>query len=594
MTLSVSNKYWAQKATNDQLVIDLKNSLDLSDLVARIISSRVSSINDAQNFLSPKLKILLPDPFTFKDMDKGVGRLIEAIRKQEKICIFADYDVDGATSSALLMNLLNDLDVKTDLYIPNRFTEGYGPTKVAINNMYEQYHPKLMIVVDSGSVAHDALEHASSLGIEVIIIDHHLTSSDLPRAVALINPNRYDELDNQYKYLAAVGVSFIFLVALVSELKKIAFFEEKKLPIPDLMQYLDLVALGTVCDVMPLIHLNRAFVYQGLKILKRQTSTGLRTLMDTANISDDDILSSYHLGFIIGPRINAGGRTGQSDLGAILLSTKSEEEALEIAQKLEFLNKERQTLEHLLLQDAMLQASLETHDQPMVFVQGDDWHQGVIGIIASRLKDRFNKPSIVIAMVTDQDGNPLFGKASCRSVKGVDLGSKIIEAKKQALVTEGGGHAMAGGFSVNVDKIEDLKNFLKHSISSDMKNSKEHLKCWYDAQIALEAVSVNLVKTIEVIEPYGQGNSQPVFYIRNLLLLKVDILNEKHLKLLLKSNSGKAVMNAMWFNMASDDIVKKLFSSLMSNISILTTVSINNWNNEERAQLHIRDVMCIS
>ena len=584
MNKSILGKYWSAHSYDESLVSELKRYLGIDDFLARIISTRVSSVAEAEHFLNPKIKSLLPDPFHLLDMEKAVDRTIKAINTNEKICIFADYDVDGATSAALLKNLFRDVAVNASIYVPDRITEGYGPSLEAMQKI-KSHGTKLVITVDCGSVAFEALEYATSLGLDVIVIDHHISLDDLPNAVAVINPNRLDE-KSCYKNLAAVGVSFLFAVALCKSLKEIDFFQKNNLQAPDLMQYLDLVALGTVCDVMQLTDLNRAFVAQGLKIAKNRANIGYRTLSDIANIQE--IPNCYHLGFILGPRINAGGRVGKSWLGAHLLSSTSDQEALDIATELDRYNEERKAIEYTVLEEAMSLAQEQIHD-PGLFIVGNNWHPGVIGIVAGRLKEKYNKPVAVIAL------NSGVGKASCRSIKGVDFGCKIIEAKQRGLLVVGGGHAMAAGFTVEEGKIQDLRQFLNQEFVKDLQSTDFHLRELYDIDLSTSAASLELLAEIDRLEPFGNGNPAPIFRFSDVYVLKSDIVGSKHIKVIfapIKESLSSKPLSAIAFNSVDTEIGKILLSRTSYKLSILGRLKVNKWQDKETVQFQLYDIFC--
>jgi len=581
MTKSANNKVWQQAEVNETLVMELLQKLKISDLLARILSIRIENIEQAEDFLLPKIRNLLPDPFHLLDMDKAVSRAILAIEGKQKICIFADYDVDGATSSALLKNVFRDLGVIVDIYVPDRIAEGYGPSAYAMQKI-RQNGTQLLITVDCGAMAHDALKYASEVGLEVIVIDHHMSLDSLPEAVAIINPNRLDE-QSEYKYLAAVGVSFLFAVALISELKKINYFD--KLVLPDLIKYLDLVALGTVCDIMSITKLNRAFVTQGLKIMAQRQNIGIKTLCDSALLEEG--LNCYHLGFVLGPRINAGGRVGKSSLGAHLLSSISEEEAVNLANELEKHNNERKIVEALILEEAVSLAQSQQDDH-FLFIACEGWHPGVIGIVASKLKEQFNKPVAVIAL------NNGVGKASCRSVRGIDFGSKIIEAKNQQLIVSGGGHAMAAGFTVEKDKLLQLHQFLSDMFKQDMARSNIHLHEYYNAELTTNAVNLELMEELTKLEPYGAGNNEPIFKFSNLFVLKADIVGGKHARLLLvpsKESYGSKPLSAIAFNVVHSSMQDIFFNKKPLDISVIGSLKLNQWQGKQRIQLQVRDVI---
>ena len=430
---------WKQRAYCQSKQLAIMQKFELCDNVSKILAAKDLSLEEIEHFLNPKIKNLLPDPYQLKDMDKAIERTSKAISENEKIVIFGDYDVDGATSSALIKNYFSEIGIEVQIYIPDRIAEGYGLNVKSLKQMIKLYNPSLIITVDCGTMSFEAIDHAKDQNINVLVIDHHIGGVELPNAVAIINPNRVDET-SQYKYLAAVGVSFLFLVGLNSHLKKQGYFKANS---PDLMSYLDLVALGTVCDIMPLIGLNRAFVLRGLQLMNVRKNLGISGLCDLLSLAQK--ISAYHLGFVIGPRINAGGRVGYSYLGSKLLSSDNIYEIKEIALKLNQYNIERQLIESSVLEEAFAQAENQKLNN-VIYVYGENWHPGVIGIVASRLKEKYNKISIVISM----DGE--YGKSSCRSVSGFDIGKAIINAKYQGLLKDGGGHAMAAGFTIEKNK----------------------------------------------------------------------------------------------------------------------------------------------
>jgi single-stranded-DNA-specific exonuclease len=580
---SVLGKYWFATVHDETFISELVRMLGISDFLARMISTRVDSVDLAEKYLDPKIKSQLPDPYHLKDMDLAVDRMIKAIESKEKICIFADYDVDGATSSALIKNILKQINIDSSIYVPDRIAEGYGPTEQAMQKIKES-GANLIITVDCGSVAFEALEYASKLGMDVIVIDHHISMDELPKAVAVINPNRLDETSDCTN-LAAVGVSFLFLVALVSRLKANDYFTKHNINQPNLIQQLDIVALGTVCDVMLLTGLNRAFVSQGLKVARARGNLGYKTLCDVANIQE--AINCYHLGFILGPRINAGGRVGKASLGANLLSTSYLEMAQKMAEELDMHNQERKVIELTILDDAMEKARDQEND-PMLFIAGEGWHPGVIGIIAGRLKEKYNKPTAVIAI---NDG---FGKASCRSVKGVDFGCKIIEAKQKRLLIAGGGHAMAAGFTVEVDNLQALKEFLSNEFEKNLAGSDVHLLEKYAADLTTSAATIELVSEINSMEPFGNGNPAPVFRFSNVYVLRADIVGEKHIRVMFapsKEAHGSKPLASIAFNAVGTELGNVILSRKSHSLSVFGSLKINSWQDRETVQLQLKDLL---
>lgn len=580
MPQSILGKRWSLKPSNDNLVQQLVQMLGVSELVARLLNSRGITLEKAESFLNPKIKDLLPDPYHLKDMDKGVSRVIEAIKNGHRICIFGDYDVDGATSSALLKRFFCDIDIEVMVYIPDRIKEGYGPSAEIMQGLKAKA-VDLVITVDCGAMAFDALSAAKDIGLDVIVLDHHMGGDELPEGVAIINPNRLDET-SEYRYLAAVGVSFLFIVAVLSKLKTLDFFSDKACP--DIMQYLDLVALGTVCDVMPLVGLNRAFVAQGLKIMSKRNNIGLKILSDMARL--DSLPTCYHLGYVIGPRINAGGRVGRSDLGSNLLSTSSGDEAHNIALELERYNAERKEIENNLLQEALAEAERQTH-RNVILIAGRGWHPGVIGIIAGRVKEKYQKPTAIIAV---NDG---VGKASCRSVKGVNFGAKIVEAKLLGILEAGGGHAMAAGFTVIEEKIQELHEFLDKSLHAEYSDFLLNYSSEYDAELTTSALTLDLVYEMSKLAPFGTGNYEPVVRIDDLFIINANVVAEKHISVLLAPTAkayGSKSIKAIAFNSIDNDLGALLIKS-RGKISIIGHLQINKWNDRDNLQIVIHDVI---
>jgi single-stranded-DNA-specific exonuclease len=417
---SLTGRRWMLRGADERAGLALAQRLGIPEIVGRVMAARGIDLDAAEQFLEPTLRDALPDPASLAGMDAAADRLAHAIRSGEPIAIFGDYDVDGATSSALLARFLAAAGVPARVYIPDRIIEGYGPTTPAMMRLRAE-GISLVITVDCGTTAFEPLEAAAEAGLDLVVVDHHVAEPALPRAVAVVNPNRLDDTSGQGA-LAAVGVSFLFAIATNRVLRESGWYAEQGRAEPDLMALLDLVALGTVCDVVPLVGLNRAFVSQGLKVMGRRRNPGLVALADVARV--DSKLSEYHAGFLLGPRVNAGGRVGEAPLGAQLLMTQDSAEAVAIARQLDAWNTERRDIEAHVLEEAMAQAEVSGSSDPLILVSGEGWHAGVIGIVAGRLKERFNRPAFVIGF----DGDT--GKGSGRSVEGVDLGSAVIAARQ--------------------------------------------------------------------------------------------------------------------------------------------------------------------
>ncbi len=560
----------------------------LPELVARLLVLRGVTADQAALYLHPTLKDLLPDPDTLQDMQVAVARIVKAVQSREKVCVFADYDVDGGTSAALMLRLLRALGLEPDLYVPDRVKEGYGPNGPALREIAKT-GVSLVITLDCGATAVEALEEGARAGLDVVVIDHHLVEGELPRAVGIVNPNRPDDISG-LGTLAAVGVTFVVSVGVLRALRLEGWFDKAGVAMPDLRHWLDLVALGTVCDVVPLTGLNRAFVVQGLKIMAGQIAPGaqppfpgLAALAQVTSLTEPP--GTYHLGFILGPRINAGGRVGRADLGARLLSTTDAEEALTLARELDAFNGQRRDIEAAVLDDAIGQAeaALETWPgRPVLMVHGEGWHPGVIGIVAGRLKERFKRPTLALAL----DGDTATG--SGRSVTGVDLGAAILEARDQGLLLKGGGHAMAAGLTVAVDCLDVLDRFLTDRLGNAVAEARADTSLWVDATIALSGATRSLYETLEATGPFGAGSPEPLVALRDAQIDWVQVVGEAHLRVTLASPEG-AKLTAMAFRAVDTDLGRLLMEASGSAVHITGHLRADNYKGRNGVQLHIVD-----
>ena len=515
--------------------------------------------------------------------------MVKAIRDKKKITIFADYDVDGATSAASLKRFFDEIGVDTSIYIPDRILEGYGPNSQALLTL-KKAGTDLVITLDCGTVAFKPLEDAAAANLDVIVIDHHLGVLEKPQSIAVINPNLLDE-KFPHKNLCAAGVTFLFIVAINKKLREENFYAQKKEP--NLLNLLDLVALGTVCDVMSLTGLNRAFVAAGLKILKQRKNLGLREICDLAGLNEEP--NAYHLGFIIGPRINAGGRVGKSNLGATILSSDDEEQAKTIAQQLESLNKQRKEIEAQVLEEAI--KSLESgvggfsKNDPIIFAVSKNWHQGVIGIVASRLKDLYNKPVAVIALDEEK------GKASCRSINGIDFGAEILKARLNGLLIEGGGHAMAGGFSVKPEKIADLHKFFCENLGEKVAEISAQKNAYYDIALDLNQINIELLKELAKLEPFGVGNMRPKFLLRDVVKVKANLIGQtaEHISCIFSAKTVvgfQGQIQAIAFRSNNTALGEVLLNQKFNKpLNLIGTLNINSWMGVEKVQMIIEDVL---
>ncbi|AIL65213.1 Single-stranded-DNA-specific exonuclease recJ [Rickettsiales bacterium Ac37b] len=578
---SIRGHYWCLKDVDERNCSYIQQKYNIPAMIAELLINRGVKLDQVNDYLNPTLRAFLPNPMILLDMEKAANRIVEAIEYNHKIVIFGDYDVDGATSSALLKRFFSAISFHNHtIYIPDRFTEGYGPNLQAFEQMLDE-KVKLVITVDCGTAAIDTINKITDKGLEIIVVDHHLGGEILPRAVAIVNPNRYDET-SKYGYLAAVGVTFLLVVAITSILRQKGWF--KVVSEPDLLSFLDIVALGTVCDVVPLIELNRAFVKQGLKVMSKRNNIGLTSLIDLAGINEE--LNIYHLGYVIGPRINAGGRIGKSWLGAKLLANDDFNEANDIAKTLNHLNQERRAIETMTLEEAFVLAEQSLSELPFVYITGNKWHQGVIGIVASRLKDKYDKVVIVISVENN------IGKASCRSIVGIDIGALIINAKNLGLVIEGGGHAMAAGFTIMLDKVILLKQFLNEQLQ-DIPALLEY-DCrtrYFEGFLSLEAITLELAKLLDKLEPYGASNPAPKFLVKNSKLIKINVIAGKHISCLFKTQSSTGVIKGIIFNAVNTLIGNFLLSSLGRDLDIIGQLQISKWQGNERVELIISDVI---
>jgi single-stranded-DNA-specific exonuclease len=552
----------------------------MDDLVDELLLGRGVARDDLARHRDPKLRDFLPDPSCFRDMDKGAARLADALDAGETIAIFGDYDVDGATSAALLTLLLRQLGAEPIVYIPDRLMEGYGPSGKALVELKTR-GASVAVCVDCGAQAFDALEEARTAGLDVIVVDHHQCATTLPATFALINPNRLDESDEgaAHGHLAAVGMAFLLGVALVRELRGRAFFGDR--PEPQLLDLLDLVALGTVADVARLKSLNRAFVAQGLRIMAARQNVGLAALAEAARLVKPP--SCRDVGFALGPRINAGGRVGKSDLGVRLLTCTDPEEARTIAAELDRLNEERRSIEMLVCEQAEEQAA-KLNGAPVITVMSGGWHQGVIGIVAGRLKERFGRPAIVIAEC--EDGS---GKGSGRSISGVDLGAAILAAKDSGLLAGGGGHAMAAGLTLPAGGLEPFREFINDRLSADIEKARGERALLLDALLAPGGVAATLCDALDAAGPYGAGWPGPHVAAGPARLLKAGIVGNGHVRGLACGDDGRSFKWIAFRSAATALGEALLASSPDTRWWLAGTIKRDEWNGGNAAEMHLED-----
>ena len=577
-SLSVSGKSWILKKYNEEDLSFIKENFLLDEITSKLLSIRNIKKEEINSFLNPSLKNFLPNPDNLIDMEKSTLRTVEAISKNEKIGIFGDYDVDGATSTALLGNYFTELNLNYQIYIPDRKKEGYGPSIKSFKELIEK-KVKIIFTVDCGTLSFEAINFAKEKKIDVIVLDHHQSEVKLPDAFSVINPNRLDDKSN-LQYLCAAGVSFMFLVSLNRALRSKNWFKTKNINEPNLIDYLDLVSLGTVCDVVPLIGLNRAIVTQGLKIIKSKKNLGLKTLLDICKIESNP--SIYHLGYLLGPRINAGGRVGKCSHGANLLLNKDPKSSFQLASELDQYNKERQLLEKDLLQKILSDTKDHSSD-PVLILSGSNWHEGIIGIVAARLKDKFDKPVIIISL----SGN--IGKASARSIIGFDIGAVIIAATQENILLKGGGHKMAGGFTIKAENIEKLKDFVFRKFRNINLDLTIKSPLLIDSIVSPSAINLEFYNKVAILSPFGSGNPEPKFIIENVKTINGKIVGEKHIKSVLIGSDGSAI-KCIAFNALESDIGAYLLKKNNKSFNIAGKLSLNEWKGQSNVEFIIDDI----
>ena len=577
---SLTGRAWRWRRGNMDFASSHGGGLE-TDLIDQLLLARGVAADDLARHRTPSLREFLPDPSEFRDMDAAAQRLAQAVLTNETVTIYGDYDVDGATSAALLIRLLRMLEHDAGYYIPDRLLEGYGPSGEALIKLAKQ-GSSLIVTVDCGAMAHEALAMAHEAGVDVIVVDHHKCSSELPIAAALVNPNRLDESDvgAAHGHLAAVGVAFVLAVATVRRLRGVGYFETRREP--DLFALLDLVALGTVADVAQLKGLNRAMVAQGLKVMARRDNIGMSALIDVSRLKRAPTCSD--LGFALGPRINAGGRVGEATLGVRLLTTEDAEEARTIAAQLSTLNEERRAIEQAVQEAAEAQLAGQ-HNRAVIVLAGQGWHPGVIGIVAGRIKEKTGKPTLVIALDAE-DGH---GKGSGRSIAGVDLGAAIIAARAAGLLVAGGGHAMAAGLTIAAGQVGPLSDWLDAKLGTDVAAASAAQSVLLDLALAPGGLAPGLIETLESAGPYGMGWPAPRIAVGPLRMVKADIVGNAHVRLIVRGNDG-ASFKAIAFRAAESDMGQALLHGARDRkFWLVGRAKLDDWGTRPAAELHIED-----
>jgi single-stranded-DNA-specific exonuclease len=581
---SACGRAWRDRldARGQALALTIAQRHGLPELLARVLAGRKVEVDEVEAFLDPTLKRLMPDPHKLTGMEEAALRLADAVVRGESVAIFGDYDVDGATAAALLCRYLRHCGLDPAVHIPDRIFEGYGPNVEAIRALAEK-GATLLATVDCGTTSVEPLAEAAKLGLDVVVIDHHQADEDLPQAQAIINPNRADDLSG-LGHLAAVGLVFLTLVAVSRELRRRDFWTGSR-PEPDLLSLLHLVALGTVADVVPLIGLNRAFVAKGLIALRRREDVGSTALMDVARLSGPP--EPWHLGFLLGPRINAGGRIGRADLGVRLLLEEDPSEAARIAAELDRLNHERRAIEQATLEqahaEAMAALGLEEKGAVVVTAQ-QGWHPGVVGLVAARLKERYGRPAFAIAL---EPGGT--GTGSGRSIAGVDLGRAVREAVHEGLLVKGGGHAMAAGITLRKAALAPFRAFMEDSLAAVVETARRESALKIDGAVSAGGFNLSLAELLARAGPYGGGNPEPVLALPAHTISYADPVGESHIRVRFKSGEGKFV-NAIAFRVMGTPLGQALLDNRGRAVHAAGSLAVDRWQGEERVQLRLADI----
>ena len=575
---SLLGRAWRLKKFDERTVIYLSQKFNLKYIVAKLLSIRGLNSNSIETFLNPNINHDIPNPIKLKDIDKATIRVIEAIKKKQRIGIIADYDVDGSTSASILYKFLKNFTSSIFLKIPNRLIDGYGPNHKLMKDMLNN-KIDLLFTLDCGTTSNHIIDNKEFEKIDVIVIDHHLSEINLPNVLAIINPNRFDD-NSDYKQLAAVGVTFLFLMYLRKKLRELNFFKENKEP--NLLAYLDLVALGTVCDVVELKNYNRLFVKKGLELIHKRYHKGIAKLIDNSKISSTP--TSQDLGFIVGPQINAASRIDDSSLASKLLISNDIEQIDSISRKLYLLNEKRKLIENQTLEYAKEQASKQINSN-FIVVYGNNWHQGVLGIIASKITDIYYKPTIVISFLNN------IGVGSARSIEDVDLGKIILNAKQQNILISGGGHSMAAGLKINFSNLDKFKTYLHQSISSFDESLFERVDV-FDSIISVNDLNLELINDIDKLQPFGKGNPEPIFILNDVIIDSIKIIKNKHFLIFFENDLGQK-LKGICFNSKETILGDYLENFKQYQFYFACTLSIDKFTSQTVPQLIIKDIMKI-
>jgi single-stranded-DNA-specific exonuclease len=576
---SLNGARWVMPDTDLSAIEKITRAHDLPEIIARLLFQRGVSDADIPSFLNPTLKNNFPDPFSFKDMDALAQYVAAAILDEKKMAIFGDFDVDGATSSALLHRFLKACDIEAPIYIPDRLTEGYGPNVPALQSLKDQ-GVEIVFMLDCGTTAFDTVAAGSAMGLEIIILDHHEAEETLPAAKFVINPKRKDDASG-LTMLAACGVTFMTCVAINATLRRAGFFEGRSEP--PLKEWLDLVALGTVCDMVPLTGVNRLLVRQGFAQMQNTSNVGLLALIQTSGLKDE--VTTYHAGFVLGPRINAGSRVQDSSLGAKLLTLDDVEEAQNIAWTLNDCNDKRKAMQAEMERAAISQVDAKGLDQyPIIFVSSPDFHQGLSGLVAGRLKEKYGKPACVAAIIENE------ARGSGRSVSGIHIAQAFIDARHTGLIEKGGGHAMAGGFTLAADKLDPFRDFLYDHVRQQSSSVEANIMTTIDGVVSVRGARVDLVNLLQrQLGPFGQEAPEPLFLFQNVRIHSADVVGEAHVRVMISDWEGGSRMKAMAFRAVGTPLGEAFLKRGTAAFNVLGILKIDTWGGNEKVEMHIRD-----
>ena len=584
---SLNKARWVMPGVAMENIEQLTRKYGLPEIVARLLCVRGGKADKIEEFLYPTLRDHFPDPFSLRGMTALAEYLARAVEDKKKIAIFGDFDVDGATSSALFYRFLKAVGIDARIYIPGRLTEGYGPNTEALQTLKDE-GAEIVVLLDCGTTAFDIVASGRAMGLEIVIRDHHEAEDILPDANHLINPKRKDDVSG-LDMLAAVGVTFMACVALNNKLREAGFYERNGIDEPPLKNWIDLVALGTVCDMVPLKGMNRLLVRTGFAKMEQSPNAGLRALINVAGVKG--AVTPFHAGFVLGPRINAGSRVHQSDLGAKLLATDDCEAAKNIAWTLNDCNDKRKAIQAEMEREAIEQAEAQGLDQhAVIIVEDKNWHSGLSGLVAGRLKEKYGKPACVITFAENGEG-----RGSGRSVTGIHIAQAFIDARNAGLLVKGGGHAMAGGFTVAPEKIDKFKAFMRDHVQAQAGSSGVNVETVIDAMVSVQGAKAQFIKMIhDHVGPFGQEQPEPLFLLSNVRIHTADVVGESHVRTMVSDWEGGTRMKAMAFRAVGTPLGDALLKQGRAPFHLVGNLKIDNWNGQEKVEMHIRDAAVIS